>query len=139
MEMPSIDFSEIKGMELLPDGWYNASIVSAKPGVSQNKNPKMDLRWKIEGGEHDGRQLFDTLTFSPESLWRVKLTLQALGFPKDFKGAVQPEDLLGLTAAIHVSVESGKQIDPATNEPYPPRNRVDRVRASGGKGVQDLF
>lgn len=128
---PSIDFSQVQGLEPVEAGTYLASIVSAEEGMSKSGNPKIDVRWKIDESEAEGvagRQIFDTLSFHPDALWRTKLTLQALGFPKDFSGDIEVEDLLSRDATITVSIEDSEQTDPATGEPYPPRNRIMRVR-----------
>lgn len=126
--MPSIDFTTVEGLEPIEEGSYNATIVNAEVGMSKQDQPKIDLRWKIDDGqEHAGRQIFDTLSFHPEALWRTKLALQALGFANDFSGEVETEDLLNRSATIRVTIEPSTQIDPATGEPYPPRNRVTRV------------
>lgn len=121
--MPAIDFTQVKGLEPIEDGKYEATIVSAENGVSKKGNPKIDIRWQVELGEGQKRNIFDTLTFSVDSMWRVKLTLQALGFPKDFKGDVEPEDLLGKTALITVTTQKGA-VHEETGEPYPDRNKV---------------
>jgi hypothetical protein len=136
---PSIDFSEVQGLEPVEAGTYEATIVFAEEGMSQSGNPKIDIRWMIEEGQpNEGRQVFDTLSFHQDALWRTKLALQALGFPEDFSGDVETEDLLNASAAITVSIEDSEQIDPTTNEPYPPRNRVMKVRPSGASAASLL-
>ena len=130
--MPAIDFSQVEDLKPIPQGTYLASVVEAKPGVSQNQNPKIDLRWKIEEGEFENRNVFDTLTFTVKALGRVKSTLMALDFPADFQGEVNPDDLVGKTAYIVVDIEASEQVNPETGEPYPPRNRVKRVKSVSG-------
>ena len=61
----------------------------------------------------------------------TKRKLLNLGFPEDFSGEIDPEDLIGVTATLTVSVEKSTQINPETGEPYDPRNRVSRI--SGGQ------
>jgi len=124
--MPSINFAQVQTLEPLPPGNYTATIIKAEPGVSKAGNEKIDIQWRIEGGQYDGRVIFDTLTFVDKALFRVKNTLMGLGFPKDFKGEVRPEDLVGKTAKITVDVQAGNGID-ETGEPYQPRNRVKKV------------
>jgi hypothetical protein len=124
--MPTINFAKVQGLEPLPAGTYTATIIKADLGVSKASNEKIDIQWKIEGGTYDGRVIFDTLTFTEKALFRVKATLQGLGFPKDFKGDVKAEDLLGRTAKLTVDIQAGNGID-ETGEPYQPRNRVKKV------------
>ena len=125
---PSIDFSEVKDPEPIPDGNYLASIVEAKEGTSKNNNPKIDLHWRVESGPFEGRYVFDTLTFTEKAAGRVKAVLKALDFPADFKGDVPLDDLIGKSAMITVGTEVSTEIDPNTGEPYAPRNKVKRVR-----------
>lgn len=125
---PAIDFSEVKGIDPLPVGTYLATVVTATDGESQNGNPKIDLQWKIESGTYEGRIVFDTLTFTQNSMFRVKNTLIGLGFPKTFDGEVTGADLVGKTANITLDIQSSTQLDPDSGEPYPPRNRVKKVK-----------
>ena len=124
--MPSINFAKVQSLEPLPAGVYTATIVKAELGVSKAGNEKIDMQWKIEGGAYDGRVIFDTLTFTEKALFRVKATLQGLGFPADFKGNVSAEDLVGRTAKLTVDIQAGNGID-ETGEPDAPRNRVKKV------------
>lgn len=123
----SIDFTEIADMGPIPGGRYEASIVSAKPGLSGSGYPKIDVAWKIEDGEFESRQIFDTIAFHPNALPMTKRKLGNMGFPDDFSGVVDPEDLLGVSAVIVVTIEQSTQINPDTGEPYDPRNRVTKI------------
>jgi hypothetical protein len=105
-------------------------IVAAEVGESKKGFAKIDLRWKVLEGEFEGRQIFDSMSFHPDALWKTKAVLKALNFPDDFAGEVGPEDLLNRQATVYVSVETGR-IDPATQEPYPDRNRVVKVKPLG--------
>lgn len=124
--MPSINFAKVTTLEPLPAGNYTATIVKADLGTSKAGNEKIDLQWKIEGGQYDGRVIFDTLTFTEKALFRVKATLQGLGFPKDFRGEVRPGDLVGKTAKLTVDIQAGNGVD-ESGEPYQARNRVKKV------------
>jgi len=138
--MPTIDFSEVQDLQPLPDGQYTATVVSAKEGISQNGNPKIDIQWSVEGGDYDGRRIFDTLTFTAKALFRVKATLKGLGFPENFSGDITAEDLIGKTAVITVTTEQSEGINPTTNEPYGPRNRVKKVSPVGsGTNLANLL
>lgn len=128
--MPTIDFTQVVALEPLPAGSYLATIVKAEEGMSENGNQKIDLQWKIEGEPFDGRLVFDTLTFTEKTMFRVKQALTSLGFPKDFKGDVTPDLLVGKTARIVVEIEASTKVD-ADGELYPPRNRVRKVKTIG--------
>jgi len=131
--MPTINFADVKGLEPIPVGIYIATIIKAEEGISRKDNPKIDLQWKVDdGGPYDGRIIFDVLTFTEKAMFRVKATLKALGWDKKFKGNVNAEDMLGKTASLVVDIETSTQLD-EEGEPYPPRNRVKKVKpiASG--------
>lgn len=134
---PTIDFSDVQGLEPIPQGLYPCSIVFAEAGMSQSENPKIDLRWKVEEGEYADRMIFDTLSFHPKALFRTKAVLQALGWAKDFAGDVDVEDLLGASATLSVTIEDSTGTD-EFGEPYPPRNRVVKVKPTG-QSVKDLL
>jgi hypothetical protein len=126
---PSINFAEVKGLEPVPTGSYVATIVDAKEGVSQNQTPKIDVQWKIEDeGPYMGRIVFDTLTFTEKAMFRVKAALLGLGFPKNYRGEVNAESLIGKSARIVIDIETSTQTD-ADGEVYPPRNRVKKVKS----------
>jgi hypothetical protein len=124
--MPVIDFTQIEGPKLLPDGVYLAKIVHAEDGLSASNNPKQEIRWEIIAPEEAaGRMVFDNLSYHPDQLWRVKLALIALGFDETFQGDVTAGELVGREAAISVVTEKGKQ-DPEGNQ-YPDKNKVRKI------------
>lgn len=125
---PTIDFSTVKGLEPIPVAAYTATIVQADETTSKAGNTMINIQWKVSGGKYDGRIIFDSWVFTEKTLYRVKANMIALGFPKTFKGAVDPNLLVGKSATIIVEIEQSSQIDDSTGEPYPPRNRVRRVK-----------
>lgn len=141
-----IDFAKVVKFTPAKAGWHNATIVSANPKFSAAGNPMIALKWKIEGGEDDGKTVYDNLVFAPNALWRVRQVLEALGYPSNFSGSVSPEQLLGEGATLQLSVtpikKNGSAIDPVTNEPYGDQNSVDRVVRLGSvaiRAVDDLL
>jgi hypothetical protein len=128
--MPTINFSDVQDLTPVPQGTYEATIVHSQEGNSKAGYPKIDIRWKIEGGEFEGRQVFDTLSFHPDAQWRTKIALRSLGFPNDFDGDVEAEDLINLSAKIVVGIEDSGGTD-ESGEPYPVRNRVMKVKPLG--------
>ena len=127
--MPTIDFSSVQGLDPIPVGQYAATITEATETTSKAGNAMINLKWKIQGGKFADRMIFDTLVFAPQTLFRAKAALLGLGFPKTFKGSVGPQDLIGKSAQITVDIEASTQLDPDTNEPYAPRNRVKKIRS----------
>lgn len=131
--MPTIDFASVKGLEPLPVGTYPATVIKAEETTSKKGNLMLNLQWKIEGGKFDGRIVFDSLVFAPQSLFRVKQALQGLGFPKHFNGNVGPQDVVGKSAVLTLDIEASTQVDD-DGEPYPPRNRIKKVRPTVSAG-----
>ena len=78
------------------------------------------------------RRVFDTISFHENALPYTKEKLKGLGLG-DFSGTVQDlaELLLGHDVVIAVGIQESDQIDPNTNEPYPPRNSVKRDYPAG--------
>jgi hypothetical protein len=144
--MPVIDFSEVKGLEPVPEGTYRATVKEAKFGISSNGNPKIDIQFSIEGGEFPGRVVFDNLTFTEASLGIVKAKLQGLGFPNNLTIDTDDEDgmgelcedMLGRAVSIHVTIQQSNGTNPETGEPYEPRNRVKRIKPASME-AEDLF
>lgn len=133
-----LDFSAVPDSDLLPEGEYQAEIVSAIPGKSKQGHPKMDLRWRIIMSEFASRQVMQNISFHPNALVMAKQTMKALGFDVTGKITLSPSDWIGLPATIKVEVERGTHVDPSTGEPYPPRNRVKRVKKAVGD-INDLM
>lgn len=129
--MPAIKFDDVQGLEPVPAGIYLASVTKATEGTSKAGNEKIDLQWSLEDPEDpklSGRIIFDTMVFTEKALFRVKQVLEAGDFADDFDGDVEAKDFMGITALLVVDIEESAQIDEATGEPYPPRNRVKRVK-----------
>jgi len=124
---PSIDFSDVKGLEPIPVGDYLCSLVAAEETVSKAGNEMINLRWKVEEDEFEGRIIFDAMVFTEAAMFRVKQTLRGLGFPKNFAGEIDVEGLVGRTAMLLIDIENSTQTDD-DGDPYPPRNRVKKVR-----------
>ena len=125
--MPAIAFDEVQGLVPVEPNTYLCSVKEAKTGVSKSGNEKIDLQWQIEEGPFTGRIIFDTLVWHEKALFRVKQTLIAFGYEENFSGNVEAEDLIGNSALLVVDIEESTQLDD-TGEPYPPRNRVRRVK-----------
>lgn len=137
-----IDFGTIPATaEPIPAGTYNCTIVHAGPAISKSGNPMIKLRWRVDdAGEYWHRTIFDNLVFTAAALWRVRQTLEALGYASTFKGEINPENLLGESAMLQITVQAGNGINPETGEPYPARNSVAKVLPLGAsRKVADLL
>lgn len=140
--MPHIDFTAVPDVSPVPAGRYNATIVSAVPGRSKTGNAKIDVRWKVDDGEFAGRQVFDSISFHENALWRAKQTLRAINgdvFDKAFSGAVDVNDLITESAIIQVIIDQQEDIDPNTGDPYEPRNKVVKVFPYGSQVTMETL
>ena len=129
----SVDFSDVSGFQPFDAQRVAAECVKATAGVSNAGAPKVDVQWKVSEPEAiANRRVFDTVSFHENALPYTKEQLKGLGLG-DFKGNVQElaEMLLGHDVVIAVGVKESEQIDPNTNEPYPPRNVASRYYPAG--------
>ncbi|HOX27261.1 MAG TPA: DUF669 domain-containing protein [Candidatus Krumholzibacteria bacterium] len=106
--MPRIDFSNVDGIASfapVPDGEYTCKISDIETDTTRAGDEMWRLRLAIEGGEHDGRLLFDNLVFSPKAMPRVKLLCESLGLDVTGVVSLEPAALLGRTARVTVYIE----------------------------------
>jgi hypothetical protein len=138
--MFAINLAEIPDENAPIEGTFSAVIAKATAGRSQKGNPKIDLHWKIEDeGPFHNRRVFDTLTFTEKALFRIRDLLLAIGESKNFDGVVTPDLLFGSRADIVVFMDAGNgQIDPQTNEPYPPRPKIKKYLPEGAGRQQGI-
>lgn len=71
----AVDLTQVKDLAPVPNGRYLASIVEAVPGQSAAGNPKIVLSYRIEDGDQEGRVVRDHLTFTANTMFRVKQLL----------------------------------------------------------------
>lgn len=128
-----IDLTQIKGAELLPDGEYVFEVEQAKTGRSKNGNPKITLQLKVVEGSFQDQKHFEDLTLISGYAGELALTaLEALGIPRDFKGNLREalSGVIGTRIIANVGTQASKAINPETKQPYPPRNRLSKVKAA---------
>lgn len=95
--MPLINASDIKELEPLPAGWYEARFAKFENGESAKGDDKIDLQFEVtEVGEYEGRKLYRTHSLLPQALWALKNTCLALGSdPEDWVGEIDTDDIMG--------------------------------------------
>lgn len=140
----NVDFSEVKDDGgVFPPGKYMCTVSSAVAGRSKAGQPKIDVRYMIEGGEFDQRQILDTISFHPNKLAYTKRILAALGLdmsrPITGKLGELAETILGSRCLVITEVEQSTANDPDTGEPYPPRTRVKSVKKANASSVADVL
>ena len=60
--------------ETLPEGVYDFVVVDAIEKQSQNGNPMIELQLMVngpDGSKNGGIRIFDHLTFTPKSYWKI--------------------------------------------------------------------
>jgi hypothetical protein len=111
------NLKELKNMttafEEIPEARYILTIVEATPGKSDAGNDKIGLKFKIKDGEFKNRVVWDTLTFSQNTMWRVRKFIEVAN-PDLFKNesaplAVIAEELVG--CEVDAFLEAGKDLN----------------------------
>lgn len=80
--MPKIDFSnvsDITDFSPVPEGQYLCKLVDIEKDLTRSGDEMWKLRWQVEGGEHDGRLLFDNLVFTSKAMSKAKLVCTCCG------------------------------------------------------------
>ena len=114
--------------EPLAPGNYVATIINAKVGpLKSGKGQAVLLQWQVQGGNNQGRLIFDRVIVAHESAVAMKFGRRKL---KDIADACGVKDsitdltvLLNKPCSIYVKIEQ----DDAGE--YPPKNVVGRVKA----------
>ncbi|MCP4573815.1 MAG: DUF669 domain-containing protein [bacterium] len=87
--MPRINFDQVNDVDEyspIPDGEHVVRVVDIESDTTRAGDEMWKLRLQVDGGEHDGRLIFDNLVFSTKAMSRVKLICSSFGL--DVSGAV---------------------------------------------------
>ena len=107
--------------ETLPEGAYEFTVVDATERESQNGNTMIELQLMVKGpgsGKNGGVRVFDHLTFTPKSYWKIDTFRVATG-EKLVKGqtvSFNAEDCIDRSGKVRLTIEAHQGRD---------RNRVD--------------
>jgi len=107
-----LDGVEAQSFELLPDGWYTASIkevtmAPTKDGTGQ----RMNVRFDITGPTRAGSVIFEGLNVRNKNEQAEKIALQQLRALRDAAGIVSLQDtdqLIGRMVQIKVATQPAK-------------------------------
>ena len=120
---------EGRSYDLLPDGWYTATITKADLNLTKAGNgQKIDVRYDITGPTHQGRVVFGALNIRNPSQKAEEIGRQQLGEIMRAVGLAKVEDtdeLIGKTLQIKIKTK------PAENG-YEARNEVSGFKAVTG-------
>jgi hypothetical protein len=105
--MLQIDFTDVKVIEPIPVGTYQVLVTNAE--AKEGKEfPYVSWEFTVDGGEFDGRKVWNNTSVSPKALWKLKEALIALGAdPASLGGAVtfDPADYVGSQCMAIVNIE----------------------------------
>lgn len=78
----AVDFSGVEsggGRTRIPEGDYKVTVDTVKQAESKAGNAMLVWDFKISEGKFAGKKLRDRTTLTPESLWKLKQVLEAMG------------------------------------------------------------
>ena len=137
MESPKINWDRAESassVREVAEGWHRALIDDAFIGGTDEK-PVLAIRYRLIGGQDDGRIVRDWMYFSPKALPRIKLLFDVVGRRLEGEQAIDPEDLLDdrLEIEVHHDEYQGRiraRITFAGFRPYPSSKR--QYKPDGG-------
>jgi len=101
------DVAATPDFKVADPGQYTLEIKTAKQGVSKAGNTKIDLRLTIiEDDEFAGVSVFDTITITPEALFRLKQYALATGV--EIGQEFDPQDFVNEQVTAVLDVEPVK-------------------------------
>lgn len=104
----SVDFEGVEaGGKSVPDGTYDAKVVEVVEKESESSgNPYLSWKWSIISKRAKGAIVYDNASLTPQSLWRLRGLLEALGVDvPDGSMDLDLDDLVDLEATLEISNE----------------------------------
>lgn len=97
----------------LPQGMYLARIDEATLGKSQSSsNERIALTLVVVGGEYENRRIWDYVTLTDESAWKMRQFLEAIGEVGDGKsesGTLDLDAVIGQLVRVRVRHENDRR------------------------------
>ena len=110
------DFSDVEDIESfvsVPEGEHLCRVAEIREGTARDESSRWSMRLEVVGCELSGRTAgWDSITWSPRGVHRVRHVLDALGFETDGTIDLGSDELLGLQA--HVTFREEEWEDPQT-------------------------
>ncbi|HST77280.1 MAG TPA: DUF669 domain-containing protein [Verrucomicrobiae bacterium] len=121
-----------KSFDPVPAGEYELELQDYKEGTVKSETSanfgatKFDFTYEIvncDEEKYNGRKIFDNVTITENSLWRLKAMLKAFGadVPEEGEIEVDFDDLLGESLSAKVGVQPARKV--GTQE-YTARNTI---------------
>src|SRR3990172_7151867 len=119
--MITFDLTKTKSFEAIPEGTYDAEVVTCEERETDEKNPYIFWEFSLKG-EYEDRKVWLNTSLLPQSLWNLTRVLEALGLDVDHDGLneFEPEEMETLSCRVKVTQEA---FNGST------KNRVARVLA----------
>ena len=118
-----------RSYDLIPDGWYSATMSKAELGETKNKTGmKIDIRYDITGPTHEGRVIFGSINIRNQSQRAEEIGRQQLGEIMRAIGLAKLEDTDQLIGG-RIMIKLGKS---KPQEGYEVRNEVKSWKATEG-------
>lgn len=129
---------EGRSYDLVPEGWYNATIVKSElKDTTSGTGKKIDVRFDITGPTHQGRAIFAAINIRNQSQRAEEIGRQELGNIMRAIGLSQVQDsdqLIGGQLQIKVKVREPSAEDKAKGY-TDSRNEVGGYKAIGGSAA----
>jgi hypothetical protein len=109
--MAVVDFTdvEVQEFELLPRGQYLVEVTSSEERAG-TEFPYLNLEMTVLEGDYADRKVWDSMSYSPKALWKLKSFLLQAGYSEeDIVGSfeVDPEEFIGQEYMVIVTQKAG--------------------------------
>lgn len=133
-----VDFTDVEGQKEftpIPPSRQDVIVSDFDTGeVSENsKNAgaaKLSVEYTVQGGDYDGRRIWDTFIVLPQTLWKLKAFLSAVGEDVEGELDITPEDYVGRELNVKLAIQPARK-DERTGNEYQARNTVKAYFPSG--------
>lgn len=110
----SVDFTGVEAnSRSVEDGTYLATITAVEEKESSDDQPYLLFKWQTKPKKGAGAVIFDNASLQPQSLWRLRLLLEAIG-------EEIPDGVMDLDLESYIGREAKIEV---TNEKYEGKNR----------------
>ena len=110
------DFSDVEDIEnfvSVPEGEYLCQVAEIREGTARDDSLRWSMRLEVVGGDLCGRTAgWDSITWSPRGVHRVKHVLAALGCETEGALEIDSDELFGRQAFVTFREEEWE--DPQT-------------------------
>lgn len=96
-------------VQCLPEGEYDAELVSTEDTKSKKGSPMEKWTWKVFPNEEAAKTVWDYVVI-PNAVWKIEQLSQALGKHREFEaGAFAAENYIGETVRVLLNVQKSDE------------------------------